>query len=97
MSEPEVKVAEGARRVTGEVTSAAMDKTITVRVSRRVKHPLYGKYITRSSKFHAHDENNECRLGDVVTIGSTRPISKSKSWALLRVEKRAEVLGGDKS
>jgi len=62
-----------------------MDKTITVLVERRVKHPVYGKYITRSSKLHAHDENNECNIGDTVTVGETRPISKSKTWKLLEV------------
>ncbi|MCZ6831111.1 MAG: 30S ribosomal protein S17 [Gammaproteobacteria bacterium] len=75
-----------ARTVTGRVVSNKMDKTITVLVERRVKHPVYGKYLTRSSKIHAHDENNECRIGDKVTVGSTRPISKSKSWKLLKIE-----------
>ncbi|MCL4104288.1 UNVERIFIED_CONTAM: hypothetical protein GTU68_035150 [Idotea baltica] len=62
-----------------------MDKTITVLVERRVKHPVYGKYITRSSKIHAHDENNECSMGDTVMVAETRPISKSKTWKLLEV------------
>ena len=77
-----------ARTVTGRVVSNKMDKTVTVLVERRVKHPMYGKYITRSSKIHAHDEGNECGIGDTVTIAETRPISKSKSWKLLRVEER---------
>jgi small subunit ribosomal protein S17 len=62
-----------------------MDKTITVLLERRVKHPVYGKYITRSSKIHAHDENNQCSIGDTVTVAETRPISKSKSWKLVAV------------
>ncbi len=77
-----------ARTITGRVVSARMDKTITVLAERRVRHPVYGKYIIRSSKFHAHDEENQCRIGDVVTIGETRPLSKTKSWALVRMEQR---------
>jgi small subunit ribosomal protein S17 len=77
------------RTVTGKVVSDKMDKTITVLVERRVRHPLYGKYLTRSSKLHAHDENNECKIGDVVTVYETRPLSKSKTWALLQIEERA--------
>ncbi len=77
------------RTLTGRVVSNKMDKTITVLVERRVKHPVYGKYLTRSSKIHAHDENNECGMGDKVTVGETRPISKSKSWKLLKVEESA--------
>ncbi|MCB1701891.1 MAG: 30S ribosomal protein S17 [Pseudomonadales bacterium] len=73
------------RVVTGKVVSNKMDKTITVLLERRVKHPVYGKYITRSSKIHAHDENNQCSIGDTVTVAETRPISKSKSWKLLEV------------
>jgi len=79
---------KGVRTVTGKVVSDRMNKTVTVLVERRVKHPIYGKYITRSSKLHAHDENNECRIGDVVTIFETRPVSKTKAWKLLRVEER---------
>jgi small subunit ribosomal protein S17 len=75
-----------ARTVTGRVVSNKMDKTITVLVERRVKHPVYGKYLTRSSKVHAHDENNECGMGDMVTVAETRPMSKSKSWKLLKIE-----------
>ena len=81
--------AENTTRVaTGKVVSDKMDKTITVLVERRVKHPVYGKYITRSSKIHAHDENNECNMGDLVTVEETRPISKSKTWKLLKVEEK---------
>ncbi len=78
-----------ARTATGRVVSNKMDKTVTVLIERRVKHPVYGKYITRSSKIHAHDENNECGMGDVVTVQETRPISKSKSWKLLSVDESA--------
>ena len=79
------------RTVTGKVVSNKMDKTITVLVERQVKHPLYGKYIKRSSKLKAHDENNECREGDMVAITECRPISRHKAWRLVEVvEKAAE-------
>ena len=81
---------KNVRTLTGRVVSDKMDKTITVKIERRVKHPVYGKYITRSSKVHAHDENNECRIGDLVTVRETRPISRSKSWALVRIDERPE-------
>ncbi len=77
------------RTATGRVVSNKMDKTVTVLIERRVKHPMYGKYITRSSKIHAHDENTECGIGDLVTVQETRPISKSKSWKLLRIDESA--------
>ena len=73
------------RTATGKVVSNKMDKTITVLVERRVKHPVYGKYITRSSKLHAHDEQNQCNIGDTVTVEESRPISKSKTWKLVEV------------
>jgi small subunit ribosomal protein S17 len=80
-----------ARTVSGKVVSDKMDKTITVLLERRVKHPIYGKYVKRSTKVHAHDETNQCRIGDVVTISESRPMSKTKSWALVEVvEKAAE-------
>ena len=76
----------GMRRVvTGKVVSDKMDKTITVRQERLVKHALYGKYIRRATTYKAHDENNTARTGDVVEITSTRPLSKTKSWRLVRV------------
>jgi len=78
------------RVMEGKVTSNKMDKTITVVVERLVKHPLYGKFIKRSTKYHAHDENNECREGDIVTITETRPISKLKKWKLVSVVTRAK-------
>ena len=73
------------RTVTGRVISNKMDKTITVLVERQVKHPLYGKYIKRSSKLKAHDENNECREGDLVAIAQCRPISRHQAWRLVNV------------
>jgi small subunit ribosomal protein S17 len=81
-----------ARTLSGKVVSDKMDKTITVRIERRVKHSVYGKIISRSTKIKAHDENNQCGIGDVVTIKETRPLSKTKSWTLVEiVEKAAEV------
>ncbi len=77
------------RTATGKVVSNKMDKTITVMIERRVKHPVYGKYITRSSKLHAHDEKNVCGMGDTVLIEETRPISKSKCWKLMEVVESA--------
>lgn len=77
-----------ARESTGVVVSNKADKTITVLVERRVKHPVYGKFIRRSTKVAAHDEANTCNEGDVVTIVETRPVSKTKSWTLGRVVER---------
>ena len=77
------------RTVTGRVVSNKMDKTITVLVERRVKHPIYGKYIKRSTKLHAHDEANECQEGDTVTVASCRPLSKNKTWRLVKINERA--------
>jgi small subunit ribosomal protein S17 len=74
-----------ARLVTGKVVSNKMDKTITVLIERREKHPVYGKYMTRSSKIHAHDERNQCGIGDTVTVSESRPLSKTKTWKLLEV------------
>jgi len=70
------------RILVGTVTSDKTDKTVTVKVERKVKHPLYGKIIRRSKKYHAHDENNEYTVGDVVRIEETRPISKTKTWTV---------------
>ena len=78
------------RTATGKVVSNKMDKTITVLIERRGKHPVYGKYITRSSKIHAHDENNVCSIGDTVKVTESRPISKSKTWKLLEVVENAQ-------
>ena len=77
------------RTLSGKVVSNKMDKSIVVLVERKIKHPVYGKYVKRSTKMHAHDEANECRIGDTVTIKETRPVSKTKSWALESVDERA--------
>jgi len=78
-----------ARTVTGRVISDKMQKTITVLVERKVPHPVYGKYVRRSTKLHAHDEQNECKQGDKVVIEQCRPVAKSKSWRLVKVVERA--------
>lgn len=83
---------ETARTANGRVVSNKMDKTITVLVERRVKHPLYGKYIKRSRKIHAHDPENQCQEGDLVTIEETRPISKSKAWKLSSIDRKATII-----
>jgi len=77
-----------AKTVTGIVISDKMDKSIVVLLQTKVKHPLYGKYVTRKTKLHAHDEKNECREGDLVTIHYSRPISKKKHWRLVKVVRR---------
>jgi small subunit ribosomal protein S17 len=74
----------------GRVTSDKMNKTRTVVIERRVKHPLYGKVVTRSAKYHAHDESNESRAGDLVEIVATRKLSKTKAWRVLRVVEKAK-------
>jgi small subunit ribosomal protein S17 len=76
------------RTLTGQVVSDKMDKSAVVLVERKVRHPLYGKYVRRSTKLHVHDANNECRQGDTVTIQQCRPLSKTKSWTLLEVVER---------
>jgi small subunit ribosomal protein S17 len=78
------------RSLTGLVVSDKMDKTITVLVERKVAHPIYKKYVKKSTKLHAHDENNECNIGDTVSITSSRPLSKTKSWNLVEVIERAK-------
>ena len=80
---------KSARTVTGTVLSNKMDKSIVLLVERRVKHPLYGKYIRRSSKVHAHDPQNICQIGDVVIVKECRPLSKTKSWELVKVVEKA--------
>ena len=79
------------RQVTGRVTSDKMNKTITVMVERKVKHPLYGKYLSRRAKLHAHDENNECKIGDLVEVAESRPLTRSKSWRLVKIIERAQA------
>ena len=81
---------ERLRTVTGRVVSDKMDKTISVAVERLVKHPVYSKYIRRTTKLLAHDEDNTCKLGDVVAIVESRPYSKHKSWRVVEVLERAE-------
>ena len=75
---------------TGRVTSSKPDKTVTVLLERQVKHPLYGKYMRRSTKVHAHDEDNSCAEGDLVRISECRPLSKTKSWRVVEIVERAE-------
>ena len=75
---------------TGIVTSNKMNKTITVSVERRVKHPIYGKFVKKTTKFHAHDEKNECTIGDTVRIMETRPLSKTKRWRLVEIVEKAK-------
>ena len=81
-----------ARTASGTVVSNKMDKSITVLVERRIKHPLYGKYIKRSKKIHAHDADNQCQQGEKVTIEETRPISKSKAWKLSSIDRKATII-----
>ena len=81
-----------ARTITGRVVSNKMNKSATVLVERKVPHPLYGKYIRRSTKLHIHDENNECQEGDLVTIRECRPMSKTKSWTLVKIVEKAPAV-----
>jgi small subunit ribosomal protein S17 len=74
----------------GVVTSNKMDKTITVAVERKVKHPIYGKFVKKTTKFHTHDEKDECTMGDIVKIMETRPLSKTKRWRLVEVVEKAK-------
>jgi len=83
---------KSARTAVGKVVSNGMDKSITVLIERRVKHPVYGKIVKRSTKIHAHDANNECSVGDEVTIKEVKPISKTKSWTLISIDDKATQL-----
>ncbi|MGL4347681.1 MAG: 30S ribosomal protein S17 [Chitinophagaceae bacterium] len=74
----------------GVVSSNKMQKTVTVNVERKVKHPIYGKFLKKTTKFHAHDEKNECQLGDLVKIMETRPLSKTKRWRLVEIIEKAK-------
>jgi small subunit ribosomal protein S17 len=74
----------------GVVSSNKMDKTVTVAVERKVKHPIYGKFVKKTTKFHAHDEKNECSIGDLVKIMETRPLSKTKRWRLVEVVEKVK-------
>ncbi len=90
MTEEAKKVeTKGQRTVVGRVISNKMDKTVSVAIERLVKHPVYGKYIRRTTKVLAHDENNECKSGDRVTISECRPVSKHKAWQVVNVVQRA--------
>ena len=80
------------RTLQGVVTSNAGDKSATIMIERRIKHPVYGKYITRSTKLHVHDEKNECGKGDVVVIEQCRPMSKTKSWSLVSIVEKAAAV-----
>ncbi|MGI2949423.1 30S ribosomal protein S17 [Vibrio alginolyticus] len=84
-------MSEVKRTQQGRVISDKMDKSITVAIERFVKHPIYGKYVKRTTKVHAHDENNECSLGDTVEIAECRPLSKTKSWTLVKVLEKAKI------
>jgi small subunit ribosomal protein S17 len=77
-----------SRTLTGRIVSDKMDKTVTVLVERRVKHPVYGKILTKSSKIKAHDETNDAKTGDLVTIAECRPVSKDKAWKLINIDER---------
>jgi small subunit ribosomal protein S17 len=83
------KLNTSSRTLTGRIISDKMDKTITVLVERRVKHPVYGKILTKSSKIKAHDEGNDASVGDLVTIAECRPVSKDKAWKLVNIDERA--------
>ncbi len=80
------------RSLSGRVVSDKMDKTVTVLVERKVKHPVIGKVVAKSKKFHAHDENNECKEGDVVTITESRPLSKTKTWVVNKIVSKAQAV-----
>ena len=86
------KSPKNTRTLVGKVVSDKRSKTITVLIERRTKHELYGKIVARSSKYHAHDENNEFKMGDVVEISETRPISKTKAWVVTRLVEKALVV-----
>ena len=78
------------KEIVGLVTSNKMDKSIVVAVERKIKHPIYGKFVKKTSKFHAHDEKNECSIGDTVKLMETRPLSKLKCWRLVEIIERAK-------
>ena len=91
MSEPVVTVNRNLRKVrVGQVVSNKMDKTIVVVVQRRVRHPIYGKFVKKTTKFMAHDEENACNIGDTVQIMETRPLSKRKRWRLVEIIEKAK-------
>jgi small subunit ribosomal protein S17 len=83
------EIKTSSRTLSGRIVSDKMDKTITVLVERRVKHPVYGKILTKSSKIKAHDDSNDANMGDLVTIAECRPVSKDKAWKLINIDERA--------
>ena len=89
MSEDVVSESKVLRIQTGAVISDRMEKSATVLIERKVKHPIYGKFVKKSTKIHIHDENNECSIGDTVQISECRPMSKTKSWTLVKVVNKA--------
>ena len=92
MSEATEKQAPNKRTLSGRVVSDKMKKTVTVLVERRVQHPLYGKFMTRTAKYHAHDENGECHEGDLVEIEECRPLSKTKAWRVTKLLEKARTV-----
>jgi len=90
MSETTEKISKKSN-ITGKVVSASMDKSISVAVERRIKHPLYNKYISKTTKIMAHDQNNDCKVGDIVSLNEIRPISKRKSWVLSEIIKKGQI------
>ena len=91
MSEVVTTIERNLRKIrVGVVSSNKMDKSIVVLVERKVKHPLYGKFVKKSTKFHAHDEKNQCSIGDTVRIMETRPISKTKRWRLVEIVEKVK-------
>ncbi len=92
MSEGTEKQAPNKRKLSGRVVSDKMQKTVTVLVERRVKHPLYSKYVTRTKKYHAHDETGECHEGDMVEIEECRPISRTKAWRVTKLLEKARIV-----
>lgn len=92
MSDTQTAKATKVRALTGRVVSDKMEKTVTVLIERRVRHPLLGKIVTRSRKYHAHSDNNEYKLGDLVMIQETRPISKTKAWKVIKLVEKAKTV-----
>lgn len=81
---------QNRKEIIGKVTSNKMDKSVVVAIERKVKHPLYGKFVKKTKKFVAHDENNDCNEGDIVQLMETRPLSKNKRWRLVKIVERAK-------
>ncbi len=92
MTNVETTAAATKRTVQGLVTSSAGDKSVTIMIERRIKHPMYGKFIKRSTKLHIHDEANECNKGDTILVEECRPMSKTKSWKLVKIVEKATEL-----